>query len=169
MKPMGKGNYVIRDYRDSDKNELLRQYRMFGEYLASADDLKRYIVGEKYAETLYKKLMQNTAKNHGRVLVVEGPNKKLIGFAACDITYLTPEDTQESVPTVKGCILELFIEEQSRGLGIGKDLMQKMEDYLKENKVDVVNIEVFAPNKPAYNFYKKFGYSDRNYDLMKVL
>lgn len=164
---MEKENYVTRDYENSDKDELLRLYQKFGEYFVAIDDLHRCIVGARYAESFYEELMNATSKNQGKILVVEGLDHKLVGFSACNITYLTPENTQESVPTVKGRILELFIVEENRGLGIGKKLMQEMEDYLKQNKVDVVNVEVFAPNKSAYNFYKKLGYNNRNYDLIK--
>lgn len=40
-----------------------------------------------------------------------------------------------------------------RGNGIGKSLLEKIEEYYKR-----INIEVFGPNKKGLNFYEKNDY-----------
>ena len=47
---MIKANYKIRDYEDTDKEELLQLYKKFGEYFVGVDDLKITTAADNYAE-----------------------------------------------------------------------------------------------------------------------
>jgi len=55
----------------------------------------------------------------------------------------------------------LFVENESRGLGIGGKLFKFAIDYLKLTKVDVNE-----QNKQALEFYKKFGFEERGRSLL---
>jgi hypothetical protein len=44
-----------------------------------------------------------------------------------------------------------------------------MEQYLRDKGCELIHIEVFAPNKNAYDFYKAQGYSDRMIVVVKEL
>ncbi|MDU1904945.1 MAG: GNAT family N-acetyltransferase [Dysgonomonas sp.] len=55
----------------------------------------------------------------------------------------------------------LFIENESRGLGIGGKLLKFATDYLKLTKVDVNE-----QNRQALEFYKKFGFRERGRSLL---
>jgi ribosomal protein S18 acetylase RimI-like enzyme len=166
---MIKANYKIRDYEDTDKEELLQLYKKFGEYFVGIDDLKITTAADNYAEFYFQQLIKDTSNKLSKILVVEVKNKKLIGFAAGNIHKLTPETDPGSIPLTKGRILELFIEEKYRGNGIGKKLMMRLQEFFMEKGCKIVNVEVFAPNRLAYQFYNKLGFVDRNYDLIKKL
>ena len=66
-------------------------------------------------------------------------------------------------------MIELYLEEGSRGKGIGTRLMKMMEEYFRQNNCDVSKVEVFAPNIKAHNFYRELGYQDRAIDMTKIL
>ena len=46
--------------------------------------------------------------------------------------------------------------------------MNKIETYFKKNKCTLIALTVLTAN-PAYEFYKRIGYSDRATDVIKVL
>ena len=56
-----------------------------------------------------------------------------------------------------------------RGNGIGKTLLEKMEEYFKNIDCKRINIEVFGPNKKGLNFYEKNGYISRDIIVSKKL
>ena len=66
-----------------------------------------------------------------------------------------------------GSVIELIISKESRGTGIGRALLNKIETYFSSIGCKRINIEVFGPNKSAYNFYSKNGYADRDYIVSK--
>ena len=61
----------------------------------------------------------------------------------------------------EGVITELIVTKRLRSSGLGKQLIQKMEDYFRSIKCEYAIIEVFAYNVPAINFYNKQGYHTR--------
>jgi len=156
--------YIIRESVPHDKEELLRLFDQFGEYLVDIDDLNLVIKADGYAEYFYASMISKVS-NTGKIYVAEQGNT-IVGFIAGSIKE---SSSVESPLMMRGRVEELFISEESRGLGVGKALMNKMEEFFKKSNCKVVTIEVFAPNKNAYRFYKTLGYGDRNIDLIKVL
>lgn len=62
----------------------------------------------------------------------------------------------------KSCeVSELVVSKSARGKGIGKKLMDKMENYFKSIGCEYIFIDVFAYNKNAIEFYNKHGYHTR--------
>ena len=66
-----------------------------------------------------------------------------------------------------GAILELVVRNDVRGQGIGKTLLEKMEEYFKSINCKRINIEVFGPNKKGLNFYEKSDYIIRDMIISK--
>lgn len=60
-----------------------------------------------------------------------------------------------------GEVSELVVSKSARGKGIGKKLMDKMENYFKSIGCEYIFIDVFAYNKNAIEFYNKHGYHTR--------
>ena len=60
-----------------------------------------------------------------------------------------------------GEILELIVSKTARSKGIGQKLIQKIEKYFKSIGCEYINVDVFAYNKNAINFYEKSGYHTR--------
>ncbi len=68
-----------------------------------------------------------------------------------------------------GEISELIISKNTRSKGIGKQLMQKMEEYLKSIGCEYIFIDVFAYNENAIKFYEKLGFHTRGLIDIKKL
>ena len=57
----------------------------------------------------------------------------------------------------KGELESLHVDESKRGLGIGKELVAKHLEWMKENNCKVVGVTVSQENQSTINFYKKLG------------
>ena len=68
-----------------------------------------------------------------------------------------------------GSILELIVNSNERGNGIGKLLLNQIESYFKSIDCVRINIEVFGPNQSALNLYKKNDYVVRDIIVSKRL
>lgn len=56
-------------------------------------------------------------------------------------------------------ILEIVVDQELRGRGIGTMLMKKVFDYAKFTHKEKATLEVASDNKNAIIFYEKFGFS----------
>ncbi|MCT4623103.1 MAG: GNAT family N-acetyltransferase [Schleiferiaceae bacterium] len=55
---------------------------------------------------------------------------------------------------------KLVVSESARGLGLGKRLVQKCIDYVKEVKGETLYLQSFHKLDVAVNLYKKMGFED---------
>lgn len=64
------------------------------------------------------------------------------------------------------CVDELYLKEQYRGQGIGEQTLKFIEDTCKAIAIEKIYLEVARNNYRAQKFYRRVGYSDRNYYFM---
>lgn len=157
----------IRIFEEKDSVQIQTLFDEFGDIFVDLDPLKFVVKAPTYAKTFFKEMLENTSTD-GIVYVAED-NNQVVGFIAGNIHELTLENTVENIPMRKGRILELFVTADYRNKGVGKLLVEKLEDFFKSNNCHTINVEVFAPNEKAQKFYESFGYKNRNVDMMKVL
>lgn len=137
-------------------------------FLVKIDPLKRLRRASTYSPQYANHVIDKVAKYDG-VIFLAYNNKQIVGCIAGVIEKQPWKNLLELVPTRAGRVVELFVSDAYRSLGIGKQLIEKVEDYMLKKKCDVVRVEVFEPNKAAHNFYKKLHYQDRVIDMIKVL
>lgn len=156
----------IREYQEKDLNQITALMLKFGHFLEEIDDMKRlkYIEGGEAFCT--NSMIKDVTENNGKIFVIED-NGIIIGFVAGIIEKPDEESKITVSPGQAGRVIELYVDDNYRGSGIGKQLMAKIEDYLKSIGCDVVKVEVFGPNIKAHQFYNNIGYKERNYDLIK--
>ncbi|MEI6462294.1 MAG: GNAT family N-acetyltransferase [bacterium] len=162
---------LITEYSDKDKAEICILFNKFGEYLKNLDQkyLKLLIVPEGYGESWHNMMINDVKEKRGKIYVLRD-NNKIIGFISGVIFDVgNSKDEKDCKPHRMGRVTELYVDEAYRGKGLGSKLIAEIERYFRIQNCFKVNIEVFGPNQSAYNFYKKHGYTDRNYDLAKVL
>lgn len=159
---------VIRDFITQDIEPMIAaQYRFQG-YLAEIDDLKRVQCNPGYGEAYTDDLLKKIKEQCGHIYVAEEEGE-MVGFIAGVIETQTELDKLSHIPLKHGRVLDLFVESNYRGSGVGKQLMAKIEHYFRDQQCDAIMIEVFGPNKKAKQFYEQLGYADRDYDLQKSL
>ena len=164
-------NHIIRDFNLEDSKQITRLFNEFGRYLRDLDttDLNLILSPANYGDISLAGLLQNIKEKDGKILVVEIA-EKIVGFISGVVLHVGfKPDEMDCKPHLMGRVTTLFISKDFRGLGLGLELIEKIETFFREQKCYKVNIEVFGPNNNALNFYEKHKYRVRNYDLVKLL
>ena len=114
----------------------------YGEILSKAQ--LDYMLENFYsAATLYDNL---TNKNHHFLLAYE--DLACLGFASYEHHYLNKNVTR---------LHKLYMVPESQGKGIGKLVLDRIEDLANENRSETISLNVNKLNK-ALSFYKKMGF-----------
>lgn len=156
----------IREYKNSDFNELLKANENLIDHMIKLDKLKRIRRLPSYGKSYTKNLLLKVKKNDGIIFVAEY-NKKFIGFIAGFIEKQSKEELLECIPTKIGKVEDLFVYSEYRSKNLGKILMKNIESYFKKKKCDVIRLHVFALNSRAHEFYKRLLYHDRQISMLK--
>ena len=148
-----------------DVRDLLTELE---EYLVSIDkdDLDR--VHPEYHEKMALIDLEEIKNNNGKCyLAIE--NDKVIGLIMGIIVKFDEYDYLDYKCPKEGEITELIVSNKVRGKGIGKALMEKMEEYFKSCDCEYILVDIFAYNDKAINFYNKMNYHPRMYRSIKKL
>lgn len=138
------------------------------EYIVSIDKDNLDQVHEEYREKMALIDLKEVNDENGKCfLAVE--NDKAIGLIMGIIQEYDEFDYLDYKCPKRGRITELIVSKNARGHGIGQQLMNTMEQYLKNNGCEYVLIDVFAYNENAIKFYSKNNYHSRMYVDIKKL
>lgn len=137
-------------------------------HILNIDDLKLNTITPEYREE-YFKFAYNMSYNSGGKFFIAKENNTVLGFISCSVTQY--EDCAKISYTCpkKGVITELFVKDNARRKGVGKVLVEKVEEYLKSINCEYVELDVFASNINAYNLYKNLGFTERVKVMLKKL
>lgn len=156
----------IVEYEDKyleDVRDLLVELE---EYLVSIDEDHLDQVGADYREKMALIDLEELKENEGKCfLAIE--DDKAIGLIMGLVVKYEEEDYLDYKCPKKGRITELIVTKKTRSKGVGKELISKMEKYLKNIGCEYISIEVFAYNKYAIDFYTKGNYHARCIDMIK--
>lgn len=94
------------------------------------------------------------------ILIAEAEGKAL-GYGLCN--YF------ERRGSIVGYIDELYVKEEARGLGLGKQLMNSCMEWMKERGATRVTLNAFAFNQNALAIYEKDGFKVYAMSLEKQL
>lgn len=149
---------------DDDIKDLLVELQ---EHIAEIDKEKYNILTDDFREKYFNKTMSEVDKYNGKILLAKD-NDSIIGLV---IGVINNEDEKKydfSAPK-RGRIIELIVSKKYRSRGIGKQLLNKMENYFGAIGCKGVLIDVFAYNENAQRFYNENGYFNRNIEMMKKI
>lgn len=137
-------------------------------YLIDIDDWHTQILPNNYRDDYFEMDLELINKQDGKIfLAIE--NDKIIGLVLGVVNLNDEIDKLTNDCAKTGNVLELIVKNSSRGQGIGKLLLNKIENYFKNINCKRINIEVFGPNKSALNFYLKNDYTIRDYIVSKKI
>lgn len=159
---------TIREFNPQDKSDLILLMDMFNSYVQSVDDKHRTDFKPESSEYFTDKMIKLAAEKDG-VVFVSCDGEKVIGFISGYIDTQDQDELMETIQAKPGVIGELFVTDEYRGQKIGKQLLEKMENYFKSKGCDIVRLAVFAPNSLARKFYEHAEYSERIIYVMKEL
>ena len=159
---------TIRPYQAKDRKRVEASIGALQEHVALLDTLHRIRRLKDFDVKIYfRRTLAKVKKNDGKIFVaMEG--SRMVG---CIVGFIDKDRTGnlEGYPATDGFIAELIVEDAYRGKGLGALLMKTMETFFRSKGCGCVKAECFGPNDDAHTFYKKLGYSDRSYTLLKIL
>ena len=140
-----------------DVKDLLTELE---EYLVSIDKDNLDMIHEDYHEKMALVDLEEVKNNNGACfLAIDG--NKVIGLIMGTIPSYDEYDYLDYKCPKRGRIIELIVTSKVRNNGIGKALIEKMEEYFKLKGCEYVLIDVFAYNENAIKFYERKGYHPR--------
>lgn len=93
------------------------------------------------------KLFEDYWTIDNQLILVATLSNKVVGYA---IAYIYDE--------IYGYLDEMYVSEDSRGLGLGKKLLDTVSQELKTLKVEKLKLNVFLWNENAIKLYDKEGF-----------
>ena len=159
---------MIAEY-DSKYDEQIKNLKIeLQNYLIDIDDWHTQVMLPEYKENIFKIDMNKVKKQNGKIyLSIE--NGIVLGLIIGIVEEKDEIDKLTNDCAKTGSVLELIVKNDIRGNGIGKTLLEKMEEYFKSIGCKRINIEVFGPNKKGLKFYEKNNYIIRDMIVSKKI
>lgn len=161
-------NINIREYESKDFDTILPLADRFEDYLISIDDMGRLKREEGFAQKYLTCTLQEIEEKGGKFYVA-CDGEKIIGGVIGVHEENSPQLNVEQGERKCGRVTELYVDDDYRKQGIGKMLMEKIENYFIENEYDDIVLEVLKPNINAQGFYQSQGYKERAIEMLKEL
>ena len=142
---------TVRQGTAEDLEQLLRLYHDYHNGLLEVG--MNYDLNE---ETL-PRVMQNRLRSRlVLTAVAEDGEGNLQGFVFCSILRLAPEYTCRGEASV-GYLNDLYVASAARGQGLARKLTAYAENWLREQEISVMELQVLGKNEKAQEFWKQQG------------
>ena len=137
------------------------------EHIVDIDKEGYNILTNEYREEYFKKTIEEIKKYEGKMFLYK-ENNEVLGLV---VGLINNEETKEydfQAPK-RGRVSELVVTKKIRSKGIGKQLLDKITEYFKENNCKDILIAVFAYNEDAIRFYEKNNYHTRMIEMTRKI
>lgn len=138
------------------------------EYILSIDKDDLDQLHPEYREKMAVLDLEEVNDNDGKCyLAIE--EDKVIGLIMGCIPQYDEYDYLDYKCPRRGEITELIVTDKVRSNGVGRKLMDRMEQYFKSVGCEYVLVDVFGYNEKGINFYNKNGYRTRMETMIKKI
>ena len=142
---------MIRVYQPTDKESL--HELVIASNIFQKQQLEKETIDIDQTREVTSKNFEQSLTHIGQSYqyVVAEVDNQLVGFIFVEVS---------PVYKARGSIVDLFILEDYRNQGIGKQLMEKGLEWLKANGVKKVGVGAHKSNTAALHLYKEFGFEE---------
>ena len=158
----------IIEYEDKyleDVKDLLVELE---EYILTIDKDNLDRLHPDYRDKMAEKDLEEVKSNNGKCYLAID-NDKAVGVIMGIVGSYDEYDYLDYKCPKRGVVTELIVSKNVRSNGLGKLLMNKMEEYFRSINCEYVVIDVFAYNDLAIKFYESHGYHTRGLlDIKKL-
>lgn len=138
------------------------------EYIVSIDKDKLDQLHPDYREKMAELDLIEVNKYKGKCFLAVD-EEKVVGLIMGIIPPYDKYDYLDFKCPTRGKITALIVSRKSRKNGVGQLLVNKMEEYFKDNGCEYSYVDVFAYNKIGKEFYNKNNYHSRMFIDIKKL
>lgn len=150
---------LIREYNDDhDWHTLCYGLGLLQEYLVELDPQRWTIKLPGYTELQAKVMLNLVRQRSGAIFIAERHGS----FAGLVTGYVVPEDAINASGSLFkkfGVVSDIVVTATCRDQGVGRMLLERMEDHLRERGCDAFWLTVKAFNGNASGFYEHLGYA----------
>lgn len=160
--------YKIIEYEDKyleDVRDLLVELE---EYIILIDKDNLDHLDKDYREKMALVDLKDVKENDGKCYLALD-NDKVVGLIMGTIPKFDEYDYLDYKCPKRGIITELIVSQKVRSKGIGKKLMDTLEDYFKSKGCEYSLVDVFAYYLNGIRFYESDGYHSRMYTKIKKI
>ena len=158
----------IIEYEDTYLEDVRNLLTELEKYIVSIDEDNLDQVHPEYHEKMALIDLKEVKENNGKCYLAIEDNRA-IGLIMGTIPKYDKYDYLDYKCPKRGEITELIVTSKTRSKGVGKALINKIEEYFKSLGCEYVLVDVFAYNKNAIKFYENKGYHSRMYTNIKKL
>ena len=119
---------------------------------------------KKYTDEELKAIIVD---DNSPIFVGVDENEEVLGYAFCKFIQHMDNNILTDIKTLY--IDDLCVDEEKRGMHIGKQLYEYVLAFAKESGCYNVTLNVWAENKNALKFYEKMGLLPQKYGMETVL
>ena len=162
---------MIREYRDNDRQAIDELQYQLQEYFSKIDETKesKTYKSLKKAHLYIEQMIKDAENMNGKIYVAE-KDGNIVGFVqGVIIEHKLGEDPVFDLshePRKEGWIGLLFVEPTFRHFGLGKDLMNKIEEYFISQNCDCLRLLTLSSNN-AVGFYKSCNFIPHDLEMVK--
>ena len=138
------------------------------EYIITIDEDNLDQLDKDYRDKMAVIDLKEVYENEGICFLAIDSSKVVGLIMGCVFPYDEYDYLDYKCPR-RGDITKLIVSKNGRSKGVGKELMDKMEEYFKSIGCEYIIVDVFAYNHNAESFYNKKGYHARMKTLIKNL
>lgn len=111
--------------------------------------------------------LRQILSDDGRPVFVAEKDGNVLGYIFCVHQQYIGNNSLTDIKTLY--IDDLCVDENARGMNIGRSLYNYAVDYARENGFYNVTLNVWADNINAVKFYEKFGLKIQKIGMEKIL
>ena len=155
---LSKNNINFPEIKDTDFSEKPMQF--FQNLTYESGKYSRFLLDGKFGEAKFKNLYDEW--------IINSNNKKF----AIKTFYLENKENATGFVTLQrkkseGKIGLIAINPMFQGQGLGRKLLEYVENYCLENHITSLEIPTQKENREACKFYQKLGYQTKNQEIVK--
>jgi GNAT superfamily N-acetyltransferase len=152
----------MRPAREDDIPELARLVAAIGAYHEALDDRARVDWEEIRDAPNWLKLV--LTRDHHAIWVADHGGGRLVGYL-----WVRLHRQRGFVPKVVGYIAHAFLEENWRGKGLMRPMLERAFDWFRDRGITVVTLGVLHRNWIGSAAWYKYGFEDWNEERRLVL
>jgi len=99
---------------------------------------------------------RNFIENDDHLAIVAEQDDNPVGFLLGKIAPNHPTSMNKMI----GELCSLFVHEDVRGLGVGRQLCERFNSFCADHGIGLIIVEAASSNFPTHEFYQRLGYKD---------